>query len=104
MTGSSGGRGGISVSGTGATLTIEDTAADTCNFTGSVRGSGALVKRGPGVQVLGAMPLPAFWLYTRPPTDYSGGTSLVAGTLGVTQPGALGSGALSFDGANAVLR
>jgi autotransporter-associated beta strand protein len=35
---------------------------------------------------------------------YSGGTSIVAGTLGVSASDALGSGGVSFDGANATLR
>jgi len=104
LTGRDDGIGGILELGAGATLTIDDTAVDACNFPGSVRGGGALAKRGPGVQTLGEMPLPGFWEVTRPPTDYSGGTSIVAGTLGVTKSGALGSGAVSFDGANAVLR
>lgn len=96
--------GGVLELAAGATLTIDDTAADACNFPGTIRGAGAIVKRGPGVQRLGTLPLPFGWLDTRPPTNFSGSTSIVAGTLAVGAIGALGTGAVAFDGANAVLR
>lgn len=96
--------GGVVELESGATLTIDDTPADACDFPGTIRGTGAIVKRGPGVQRLGTLPLPFGWADTRPPTNYSGGTSIVAGTLAVALPGALGTGAVTFDGADAVLR
>lgn len=87
-----------------ASLTIENTAPASCRFVGTLRGPGRLIKRGSGAQTVGTEPLPFNWTITRDPTNYSGGTSIVAGTLGVSASDALGSGGVSFDGTNATLR
>lgn len=87
-----------------STLTVAPSAAQLCRFDGTLIGSGRLVKQGAGVQIVGAVALPQFWSAPRPATSFSGGTSVVAGTLASTASDAFGTGPVSFDGANARLR
>lgn len=78
------GTGGTINLGSGHTLTISDSGAD--SFTGTLSGSGALAKSGSGTLTLGAS------------NNYTGGTTLSAGTLAVSANASLGTGTVTFGG------
>jgi autotransporter-associated beta strand protein len=82
------GSGGIVLNG--ADLTLFGSGADPYTFGGLISGTGGLVKSGPNVQTLNGI------------NSYTGGTSLLGGTLAIDQVGAIGSGALTM-GNGAVL-
>ncbi len=82
----------------GAVLTLQPASAQACGFNGTVIGGGRLLKDGAGTQRLGATDYPPGWVVSRPPTDYSGGTDIRAGTLAVARSDALGTGTVQFNG------
>lgn len=66
------------------TLTIS--GSDTATYDGTITGTGSLTKAGTGTQTLSGA------------SDYSGGTTLTSGTLGVGDDSALGTGTLTING------
>ncbi len=76
--------GTVTASSGASVITINNTGTQT--FSGAVIGSMALVKSGAGTQHLNAA------------NSYDGGTTLAAGTLGVGDDSALGSGGLTLNG------
>lgn len=97
--------GGILDLATGATLTVRPGAGQSCDFQGVVVGTGRLVKDGAGSQTIGERPhnVPIA-VFVRPPTSFSGGTEIKAGTLRVVASDALGTGPVQFTGTDARLQ
>jgi autotransporter-associated beta strand protein len=89
---SPGGNGVIDL-GAGSTLTINSTSGtDNPYFSGTITGSGGLVKAGSGIQYLGQLPGPSA-------STYSGGTTITGGAIFVLSNGALGTGPVTLNAA-----
>lgn len=85
---SGGGEFGGTVELGSGTLTL-NVSSGSQSFSGKITGSGSVVKSGTGTQTLSGS------------SDYSGGTTLLAGSLTVTHGSALGSGTVTVGGTSA---
>jgi len=82
---------GGTINNSGYLLTVNTAASTTATFSGSISGSGGLVKSGTGTLVLTV------------PNSYSGSTAVLAGVLQVAAPGAIAPGAALTVGSGAVV-